>query len=292
MENTTLLALLESDREMILAALNRDRSPAAAQAALEKALDRISLRYAEQCPDAPSRDAAQTLLRAMRGALPLMDSVGEVRHWQKRPESPATRRMKPAAMGLLAVGAVLELAVMLGLLITGGRLAGALAFIEALVPALLGMAALFWAGVRYGSPEKRPEASPDVRDEFLIDVDKVWHHLRGMLLLADSAVDSARSRAAVALRQRQTAVAAGPLDKAQTELFSSLLENGYAQDTPDGREMVESLRFYLHGAGIDVLDYEKGREGWFEFLPAQKPGTIRPALVCKDKLVKKCLAAN
>ena len=30
MENATLLELLESDREMILASLNRDRSPAAA----------------------------------------------------------------------------------------------------------------------------------------------------------------------------------------------------------------------------------------------------------------------
>ena len=292
MDNVTLSSLLESDKEMILAALNRDRSPQAAQTALEKALDRVSLRYAEQCPDAASRDAAQTVLKAIRSALPLVDSVGESRRWQKTVNLAASRRMKPAAMGLLALGAVLVLAVMLGLLITGGRLVGVVAFIEALIPALLGMAALFWAGVRQGRPEKKRDEAPDAREEFLIDVDRVWHHLKGMLLLADSAVDSARVQAASREQRRTEAVARGPLDRAQTELFSGLLENCYAHDDADSKEMIESIRFYLHGAGVEVVDFARGRENWFEFLPAQRPGTIRPALAADDKLVKKGLAAN
>ena len=290
MENATLLALLEVDREMIVAALNRDRSPAAAQTTLEKALDRVALRYAEQCGDAASRDAAQLIINAIKSAAPLVDSVGEVRRWQKSAGKSAPRRIKPANLGLMALGAVLELAVMLGLLITGGRLTGAVAFIEAIVPAALGMAALFWAGVRHGRPEKRRDAEPDLRDEFLIDAEKVWHHLRGMLLLADSAVESARSRYAV--ERQATRDARGPLDRSQAELFAGLLESCYAQDNADSREMAGSIRFYLHGAGVEVLDYAKGREGWFEFLPARSPGTIRPALVCDDKLIKKGLASN
>ena len=290
MESYTLLGLLESDREMILASLNGDRSPAAAQATLEKALDRVSLRYAEHSDDPAGRDAAQLILRTVKSALPLMDSVGEVRRWQKTAAA-AARRMKPAAMGLLVVGAVLVLAVMLGLLITGGRLVGAVAFIEALVPAALGMAALFAAGVKYARPEKPKAPAPDVRDEFLIDAERVWHQLRGMLLLADSAVEGVRSRSAVE-RQREAAADPGPLDRAQAELFAGILENAYAQDTPDGKELCENLRFYLHGAGVEVVDFEKGREGWFEFLPARQKCTIRPALVHGDKLIKKGLAAN
>lgn len=291
MDNTTLVSLLESDKEMILASLNRDRSPAAAQTALEKALDRVSLRYAEQCADPAARDGAQMVLKAVRSALPLVDSVGEVRRWQKSADKPVSRRMKPAAMGLLAVGAVLVLAVMFGLLITGGRLLGVVAFVEALVPALLGMAALFWAGVKYAAPARKKEEVPDTRDEFLIDADRVWHHLHGMMLLADSAVESARVRTETR-RNRDAAAVRGPLDGAQTELFAGLLENCCAQDTPESREMIESLRFYLHGAGVEVVDYEKGRENWFEFLPARTSGTIRPALVANDKLIKKGLASN
>ena len=277
--------------EMMQASLNRDRSPTAAQSVLEKALDRVSLRYAEQCPDATSRDAAQMLIKAIKSALPLMDSVGEVHRWQKTAEKPAAKRAKPASIGLLALGAVLELSVMLGLLLTGGRLTGALMFLEAIVPAALGMAALFWAGVKYGKPEKKKAAEPDQRDEFLVDVEKVCHHLRGMMLLADSAVEGARNRSAIE-RQRQAKTDQGPLDPAQAELFAGLLENGYAQDNPDSRELVESLRFYLHGAGVEVVDFAPGRENWFEFLPARRSGTIRPALVYDDKLIKKGLAAN
>lgn len=288
MEPTTLLSLLESDREMVLAELNRDRSPASAQAALEKALDRVSLRYAEQATDAAAREAAQLSIRTIKSALPLMDAVGEVRRWERTPDRPTARRMKPASMGFLAVGAVLVLAVLLGLLITGRRLLGPLAFIESIIPAALGMGALFLAGMKYGSPEKKPEEAPSLRDEFLIDPEKVWHQLKGMLLLADSAVESARRPAPAP----KAPVASGPLDAAQTELFSGLLENCYAQDNPDSREMAESIRFFLHGAGIEVADYEKGRETWFEFLPARRSGTIRPALVHQDKLIKKGLAAN
>ena len=67
MDNVTLSSLLESDREMILASLNRDRSPQAAQTALEKALDRVSLRYAEQCPDAVPERFLEILLEPLEG---------------------------------------------------------------------------------------------------------------------------------------------------------------------------------------------------------------------------------
>ena len=59
----------------------------------------------------------------------------------------------------------------------------------------------------------------------------------------------------------------------------------------NAHEMAESIRFYLHSARIEAVDYEKGRENWFEFLPASRSGTIRPALVSNGKLVKKGMAA-
>ena len=63
------------------------------------------------------------------------------------------------------------------------------------------------------------------------------------------------------------------------------------EDNADSREMIEAIRFHLHNAQVEVADYEKGREAWFEFLPARLPGTIRPALVQGDRLIKKGLAS-
>lgn len=289
MENTTLVGLLDLDKELVLADLGRDRSPGAAQTALEKALDRVTLRYVEQCAEGAARDMAQQLARTMKSALPLMDTVSEVRRWERDVKS-ETRKWKPASLALLAVGAVLVLSVMLGLVMTGRRASGILTMIEAIIPALIGMAALFMAGVKRAAPEKAPEAA-GVREEFLIDPQAAWHHLRGMLMMADSALESVSADEKARKQAEAADVSRSALSSDEAELFSGLLENAYAQDNPDSREMIEAIRFYLHGAGVDVVDYEKGREAWFEFLPAQRGGTIRPALTSDNRLVRKGLAS-
>lgn len=289
MDNMTLVALLDSDREMILGNLRADRSPQAAQAALEKAIDRVALRYAEQNPE----EDAQRLLKTLKSALPLVDAVGEVRRWEKTVDLTAGKpKWTPMALGLLAAGAVLELAVMLGLLFTGGRLTGMLAFLEAIIPGALGIAAIFWAGKLYAKPAPVKSEAPAVREEFLIDPEKVFHHLRGMLLMADSVIEGAR-RVEKKREQAATVDTAGTkLDPRQAELMANLLETAYAHDDADSRETVQSIAFYLHSLGVEVVNCVPDNEAWFEFLPAPAPGTLRPALVSGDKVVKKGLAAK
>ena len=109
MEQTSLQALLESDREMILSNIGKDRTPAAAQAVLEKAMDRVMYRYVEQCADAQLRDAAQYILQSIKNTLPVMDVVEEARSW-KRDAAGGNRRehgLRPAALAVLILGAVL-----------------------------------------------------------------------------------------------------------------------------------------------------------------------------------------
>lgn len=294
MEKATLLTLLEEDREMIINTLRANRSPAAAQTALEKAVDRIALRYAEQAVDRAEGDAAQLILKTLRSALPLVDSVGEARRWERTVSDPSKKATwKPATLCFLAAGVVLILSVLLGLVMANRKLTGLLTLFEAAIPAALGMAALFYAGLRHGRPEKQaPKAEAPIREEFLIDPEKVWHHLRGAVLMADNALEGVRSQT---LRQRETVAADSTgtkLDARQAELFSNLLEIACAKDDADSREMVESIAFYLHGAGVDVVNYEPGREACFEFLPAPTPGTLRPALMSGDRIVKKGLAAR
>ena len=76
MESLSLAALLEDDREMVLAKLAGDRTLAAAQAALEAEVDRVMYRYVEHCDDGILRDCAQYILQAVKNTLPVMDTVG------------------------------------------------------------------------------------------------------------------------------------------------------------------------------------------------------------------------
>ena len=235
---------------------------------------------------------AQAPLTTLRGSLPLMGAVSEVKRWETTVSGGGKRQWTPMTLGLLIGGGVLVLASLMGLMLSGGRLTGVITLLEALIPAALGMAALFRAGMMYAKPAT-PATALAVRDEFLIDPEKVWHHLRGAALLADDALQKARDRAAIQRRPSPDVELTGTkLDPRQVELMSNLLESACAIDNADSREMVEAISFYLHGAGIDVVNDTAGHEGWFEFLPAPAPGTLRPALVAGEKLVRKGLAAR
>lgn len=302
MENVTLISLVESDKEALMGALAANRSPEAAQAALERTLDRALMRWAEACEACEAcetceacdvdevRQAGQLIVSALKSALPLIDSVGEARQWRSETASPARPGLRPMTLGLLAVSGVLTLSTLLGLTLASGRLTSPMTLIGSLLPAAAGVGAAYWAGLTAGRPEKNRDDGAAARQEFLVDPEKLWRNLRGMLLLADDALERIRSEAVQP--KHSEAEAAGNLSGRDVELFSNLLESAYAQDNSDAREMIEAIRFYLHGAGVELIDFAPGQENCFELLPASQPGTLRPALMSGDRVVKRGLAAR
>ena len=288
MDKVTLRELLESDREAVLAALGRDRSPAAAQAALEKAVDRVLYRYGEACGDARLSLSAQDSLQALRGALPLMGTVSEARQWQREVAPAPKKRLRPAAVAVLALGA--------GLLAAAMILSGSWKALQSLLPALLGGACLAAGGYLAGKParEKKTEA-PAVRTEFLIDPEAVWSCLQGVMLVADRGLETAASQAALEKETSRADAPDGPIPAEELELFATLLENACARlalpDGEDAREAVSAIRYYLHRRGVEAVDYAPERAAWFEILPARREGTLRPALVADGRLLKKGLAS-
>ena len=294
MDKLSLAALLDEDREMVLANIAADRSLPAAQAALEKAIDRVMYRYVERCDDEAQRDCAQHVLQTMKNTLPMMDTVGEAKIWKKQYEAPKKGvKLRPLGWACLVAGGVLVLAAALGALIAG-RMSGPLALLRTLLPAVLGGGALFWAGIQAGRPDKKRESPDDaaVRTEYLVDAEKAWHCLRGAMLLADGQLERVREEGEAKRQQQAMDAPAGEVPPKALELFAELLESAYATEDENAREAAASIRFYLHNAGVDALDYEQGREGWFEFLPAAKPGTIRPALAAGGRLLRKGLASD
>ena len=293
MDKLTLTALLDEDKEMVLSNLKGDVALSAAQTTLEKAVDRLMYRYAEACDDPSLRESAQHILQAIKNTLPVMDAVGEARTWNRQAKSSKTRlSLGPMAVALLVAGVVLVLASVLGVLI-GGRFRGPLAFLQALLPAVLGCGALYWAGIQSARPAKRPGAQEEaVRTEFLTDGEKAWHCLRGAVLQADGQLERIRQSNALRAQKASEIADGGKLDPKALELFSELLETAYAAGDEGSRESTSAIRFYLHNAGIDVVDYTAGRENWFEFLPSNRPGTMRPALASDGKLIKKGMASK
>ena len=285
-----LAGLLEAEKPTLMNQLTEDRSPQAVQTALERTLDRVTYRYAEICPDPKLAASGQAMLSSLKAVLPLLTSVNDAHEWKLT----ATGEKKPKLAGLnlalLVGGAVLLAAGALGMYFAPG--AGAvLGLLRALVPSALGGGMLFLSGLRAGKPAKGPDA--EIRREFLVDPETAWHALRGTMVVADGELNALRERAAVEAVADRNPASLGPLTGPEAELLSSLLEAAYAhRDDADAVEMIADIRFYLHGKGVDMTDYDPDHAMWFELLPAPQSGTLRPALVQEGRLLKKGLASS
>ena len=52
------------------------------------------------------------------------------------------------------------------------------------------------------------------------------------------------------------------------------------------------MKFKTDGKNIEVIDYDGNNRSLFELMPSQSAGTIRPALVIADSVLRKGLAAG
>ena len=120
---------------------------------------------------------------------------------------------------------------------------------------------------------------------------------------AESADDASRRLAAVALQMdknldaRASELAAKKADaRAQglsadeLELMTTLLEGAYSDSGEIALESLEDVGHYLRRKGIETLEYDGKDEHYFELLPGDKSATLRPALLCDGRLIKKGLA--
>lgn len=292
----TLTELFESDSDALRTSLSGGCTIQAAMDQVEKALNRLSMRYMGECADEALREQAQYLINTLKDALPFMDLSGDVHSW-KRDVTPADAQraqFNVKCIAMLAVGAILILSGFISLG-AGNPVTAAIAMLLA-----AGGGVLLFLGGRATVPKPVGESTDAaVRTEILVDADKLMHALKGMLLSADGRLETyAREQAgqrraehSAVLPAADVQVGEGPVD-----LMSDLLEIAYAQlDGPsdaDAREMIAGIRYYLHGQGIELEDYTQPHRAFFEMLPSPQGGTMRPAMVRNGKLVKKGLAGE
>lgn len=287
-----LVELLEAEKTPLMSKLAEDRSPGAAQEALQRTLDRVTYRYVEECPDERLSASVQAMMTALKAALPLLGSVNDANDWRRTAAGGAARKLTRPALAMLIAGAVLIAGSVLGLYFTSGRVGALPGFVRAVVPAALGGGLVFLAGLKAGRPPKALGQEAEVRREFLVGSEDAWHALHGAMVAADGELDALRERMAVEAVEEQSASGTGPLAAPEAELLANLLEGAYARPgDEDAAEAISEIRYYLHLKGVDMVDYAPERAHWFELLPASQAGTLRPALTRDGRLLKKGLAS-
>ena len=290
MEERLLSELLEQDRDMVMETMARDRTPEAIRPVLEKELDRILYRYVEQCGSERLATGAGAILQTLKNDLSLTEAVGEVREWKRTPtEKNGEKKLRPLAAVMAAAGLALVL-FSLAVLLREGNMG--LTF-PVLLPPLAGAALLFLGGLLLWKKTGADAPDPERKLEFLTDPARVYHTLQGTLLAADKNLQDMKEAEKAEREQAQALTDA--ISGEEAELFASLLEAAYARrgtDGADAEEIISDIRYYLHRQNVEIVDYTPDKEGWFELLPARRPGTMRPALSTGGRLLKKGLASS
>lgn len=289
----TFASLLEEDKERLTSQIGADRSVGNTSKVLENEVDRLLLRYS-QTPAAETKlVAARQMMQTVKSSLPVVESVTDVEVWQKESGDSPSKMSLPSLLTLTAgAGFVIVPALLhtVSLLVT---LAGVVC---------TAAGAYFLGRGRRKALAKSAADNLDSTRVFLVDADLVYHLMKRMIMTVDHSLESLpaleqtfrKDDPVVPESQIEGGLSAGDID-----FFAELLETAYtsARQNPGCRteaELIENIRYYLHSKGIDLEDFDdKAKPGFFEMLPSGgKSLTIRPALVCHGRIVKKGIASE
>ncbi len=149
---------------------------------------------------------------------------------------------------------------------------------------------LFLSGIF--SAKKKEENRQELYAETIPDGEKTYHILLNSVLTMDRILEQVRNEELLenkkALMEEKDS-----LKKEDIQLLSDLLESAYGEGNSEyAKQIVSEVKFYLRRKNIDVVDYDGDNRAFFDLMPSEVSGTIRPALVIAGSVLRKGLAAG
>ena len=285
-----MLEILEKDRERLLTELAGAGTAERAIVVLGNEADKMLLRYNEQCASERERDAASYMMQAVRLSLPLMDSVGETKVWERGQEDASGKKLSIPAVVLMVIGIAL---CVLGVLpvLAGQNLSDMdTDALKRLAYTVGGMAALFVSGLLWSRPKKAAKKK-DQHVEVRVDSDKVYRSFRTAILSVDQSLEEIRAAERWNKREQAGSIDGRKATTPEIDLFADLLAASYSQDPEYALEKIDEIKYFLHRQQIEVVDYSEETRQYFDLMPGTGAGTIRPALVADGAVLKKGLAS-
>ena len=285
-----LVELLEKDKENLLTELAAAKEPDRAIRVLENELDKILMTYNEQCDSERERDAAAYMMQAVRLSLPLIDSVGETKIWETGDVVEAHKtRMWPLVIILLVVAVVLCGVGLLPMVLDLGGI-DKVDYVKLAPMELGGLAAAMVAGLLARRPRPK-KTKTGQRVETHVDPNKICISFRNALLAVDQNLEEIQSMQRWEKREEAGKIDGHEVSASELDIFSDLLAASYSKDPEYALEKIDDIKYYLHKQQIEAVDYSAETAQFFDMMPSQRAGTIRPALVADGKLLRKGMAS-
>ncbi len=286
--------LLEKDKDSLITGLTAAGTADKAVRVLENEMDKLLLKHNEQCESDRERESAAYMMQAVRLSLPLIDSNGAVKVWERGSgDQDQGGSFKISFLVLFVLG--------LALCVFGfGPM-----FFDAYVGAdaklrnevmlhggatVVGLVCLYFAGFMYRRPKKAAKKEHQV--EIRVDADKIYRNFRTAILSIDQSLEEIAAAERWRKRDQAGSIDGRTVTSSELDLFSDLLAASYSGDPEYALEKVEQIKYFLHKQQIEVVDYSSETAKYFDLMPGTRAATIRPALVAQGGLLRKGLAST
>lgn len=291
-----LIELLEKNKENLLTEIASAKKADKAIRILENELDRLLITYNESCRSEREQDAAARMLQAVRLSLPLIDSSGETKVWESEGAGAGKSRINPLGFIFIAAALVLCGFGLVPLIIASGAAESAGEagkdpdLLRIIGLELGGLAAAVVAGLLLRRPARKEEKRSR-HVETSIDAGKIYRSFRNAILSVDQNLDEIRSQERWNSRSEAGTIDGREISSSELDLFSDLLAAAYSGDPEYALEKIENIKYFLHRQQIEAVDYSSETAQYFDMMPGQFAGTIRPALVADGSLLRKGIAS-
>ena len=291
-----LTDILEKDKDKLLTELSAAGTAEKAVHVLENEIDKLLLKHNEHCETDRERESAAYMMQAVRLSLPLMDSNGKIKVWEsgQKTEEDTGGSFKLSFLILLLAGLALCVFGFGQLIFEAYIGAEETARDQVLLhggASVVGLIALYFSGYMYSRPKKisgKKEYQVDIR----IDADRVFRSFRTAILSVDQSLEEICAAERWSAREKAGSIDGRAVSQSELDLFSELLAAAYSGDPEYALEKIEQIKYFLHRQQIEVVDYTKENEKYFDLMPGSKASTIRPAMVAQGGLLKKGLAST
>ena len=284
-----LAQILENDKDKLLSELS-GKTPAQAAAVVDREAGRILIKYQSEEENADKRLRARQMTEALKAAVPLIDSAGDIKLWERETAHAAEKKKAGALFWVLLVLSAAALA--------GAIAACAAADIPALLPEKLGESRkyfyalpaaagilFFLSGLRLGRRGRPLPQKKEQKMEIYTDGEKIYRALYAAFLSIDMEIQAEENK------EHAHDGKSPSLTSDEAAFCSGVFEAGYASDDAALLECMENLRYLLHKKGIETADYTKEHAAWFEKMPGKETATIKPALIKDGGLICRGSAA-
>ena len=288
--------ILEKDKDKLLTELSAAGTAEKAVHVLENEIDKLLLKHNEYCETDRERESAAFMMQAVRLSLPLMDSNGKIKVWEsgQKTEEDTGGSFKLSFLILLLAGLALCVFGFGQLIFEAYIGAEETARDQVLLhggASVVGLIALYFSGYMYSRPKKitgKKEYQVDIR----IDADRVYRSFRTAILSVDQSLEEICAAERWKAREKAGSIDGRTVTQSELDLFSELLAAAYSGDPEYALEKIEQIKYFLHRQQIEVVDYTKENEKYFDLMPGSKAATIRPAMIAQGGLLKKGLAST